>query len=135
VFNPACVNAHPRAHAYKYEPARVQGQSRPERARKWNDHAMDALGYYAWHYTRAEYYQAQSQMAVEVQRSIVTLDTTQYAVGASGPRDPRDTDLAIDRAIQTVRRAPRETPGFLTTMRARHHAPTGFRATTSLKVL
>lgn len=135
LFNQECVNAIREHHAYKYEPARQQGQSRPERARKWNDHAMDALGYYAWHYTRAAYFEGQATMALEVQRSIVTLDTTQYAVGASGPRDPRDTDLAIDRAIQTVRRAPRETPGFLTTMRARHHAPTGFRATTSLKVL
>lgn len=76
--------------AYQYEQVRRQGQTRDERARKWNDHAMDALGYYAWHYTRSDYFDAQDHSDVALPYMTVIGPGAQYGTGNTPPPLPPD---------------------------------------------
>lgn len=78
--------------AYQYEQIRRQGQSRDERARKWNDHAMDALGYYAWHYTRSDYFDAVDHTDAQHAQMRVIGPGAQFGIGPPkvpvAPADP-----------------------------------------------
>lgn len=98
---------------YAYEAARRAGQPRPERAKKWDDHLMDALAYYAWYWTRHEYYAGLESEPIQTSalRELGTSMLATMAQAADLSRgQPEDADTLADR-------------GWLRSVRARHVSP------------
>lgn len=113
--------------AYQYEQVRRMGQTRDERARKWNDHAMDALGYYAWHYTRSDYFDQQEHPEVVTAPYLTQIGAGQQFGVGTGPGPAAPPDLG-------PRREERQRL-FLRHLRDQHRPPNQWRGRSMMRTI